>query len=122
MTFAGDRDEYGLGCVGGALAPGATLLLIAWLLQGTGAAVSGPAALTLIPEVFTDEAERTKAMSVYTAVGASSFAGGLVLGGVLTKIAGLRSVFALLAVVAALVLAAAMEQMMYQRHPLKFTH
>lgn len=98
---------YGAGSALAALAPTPAVLLAARLVQGVGAAVSGPAALALIPQVFTDPAERTRAMGVYTAVGATSFAGGLVLGGVLTQAAGWRSIFAVLAAVAAIVVAAA---------------
>jgi MFS family permease len=98
---------YAAGSLGAALVPVSEVLLGARLLQGIGAATSGPAALALIPQVVTDESERGKAMSVYTAVGASSFAGGLVLGGVLTQVAGWRSVFTVLAVVSVLVIIAA---------------
>ncbi|MFK0250419.1 MFS transporter [Amycolatopsis azurea] len=98
---------YGLASVAAAVTPTAALLLLARLLQGAGAALSGPAALALIPEVFTDDRERTRAMGVYAAVGATSFAGGLALGGVLTDLAGWRVVFAVLAPIAVLVVAVA---------------
>lgn len=61
----------------------------------------------MIPQVSTDPRERTRAIGVYTAVGASSFAGGLVLGGVLTDLASWRSIFAVLTGICTLVLIAA---------------
>ncbi|GAA1968348.1 MFS transporter [Amycolatopsis minnesotensis] len=106
-VFVAGTALYAAGSAAAAMAPTGTLLLVARLLQGMGAAVCGPPALALIPEVFPDPARRTKAMSVYTAVGAGSFGGGLVLGGVLTELAGWRSVFAVLAAVALLVTAVA---------------
>ncbi|QWF83387.1 MFS transporter [Amycolatopsis sp. CA-230715] len=106
-VFVAGVAIYAVGSAGAAAAPTGALLLIARLLQGTGAAVCGPPALALIPEVFPDPARRAKAVSVYTAVGAGSFGGGLVLGGVLTELAGWRSVFGVLAAVALLVTAVA---------------
>ena len=76
----------------GAAAPDTAVLLGARAVQGIGAALSGPAALALLTEVFPAGPARNRALSVYAAVGAASFSGGVLLGGVLTQFLGWRSV------------------------------
>jgi EmrB/QacA subfamily drug resistance transporter len=88
----------------GAIAPDVTVLIIARAGQGIGAALSGPAALALLTSIFTAGPTRNRAFSVYAAVGAASFSGGVVLGGVLTGIFGWRAVLLFSAVYGAVVL------------------
>ncbi|MEV7357606.1 MFS transporter [Kitasatospora sp. NPDC091276] len=76
----------------GALAPDTAVLLGARAAQGIGAALSGPAALALLTQTFPAGPARNRAFSVYAAVGAASFSGGVLLGGVLTQFFGWRSV------------------------------
>ncbi|MFC5666751.1 MFS transporter [Kitasatospora misakiensis] len=76
----------------GAAAPNTAVLLGARAVQGIGAALSGPAALALLTETFPAGPARNRAFSVYAAVGAASFSGGVMLGGVLTQFFGWRSV------------------------------
>jgi EmrB/QacA subfamily drug resistance transporter len=66
------------------LAPNAELLIVFRGLQGLGAALIAPAALSIITTTFTEGAERTKAMGVWAAIAVGGGAIGLVLGGVLT--------------------------------------
>ncbi|MBB4663492.1 MFS transporter [Conexibacter arvalis] len=54
-------------------------------LQGLGAALVSPAALSIIMTTFADGAERTKALAVWGAIAASGSAFGLLLGGFLTE-------------------------------------
>ena len=54
------------------------------MLQGLGAALIAPAALSIITTTFEEGAERTKAMGVWAAIAVGGGAVGLVLGGVLT--------------------------------------
>ena len=54
-------------------------------LQGLGAALVSPAALSIIMTTFADGAERTKALAVWGAIAASGSAFGLLLGGLLTE-------------------------------------
>ncbi|MEU5847945.1 MFS transporter [Saccharopolyspora shandongensis] len=91
---------YALAVLTATLASAASVLLVARAVQGLGAAISGPPALALLAAVFTEPRERARAMGVYAAVAASSFAGGLVLGGVLTSFWGWRSAFGVLVPVA----------------------
>ncbi|MFF4602509.1 MFS transporter [Streptomyces sp. NPDC001339] len=83
---------FTVAALAGALAPDGAVLLGARAVQGIGAALSGPAALALLTEVFPAGPERGRALGVYAAVGAASFSGGMLLGGVLTEFLGWRSV------------------------------
>ncbi|HSI96925.1 MAG TPA: MFS transporter [Gaiellaceae bacterium] len=66
------------------LAPSSELLIVFRGLQGLGAALVAPAALSIITTTFAEGAERTKAMGVWAAIAVGGGAVGLVLGGVLT--------------------------------------
>ena len=54
-------------------------------VQGLGAALIAPAALSIITATFTEGAERTKAMGVWAAIAVGGGAVGLVLGGILVE-------------------------------------
>ena len=66
------------------LAPTSEALILFRGLQGLGAALVAPAALSIITTTFEEGAERTKAMGVWAAIAVGGGAVGLVLGGVLT--------------------------------------
>ncbi|MDG4800113.1 MFS transporter [Micromonospora sp. WMMD980] len=68
----------------GGLAPNAELLIAARVLQGLGAAVIAPTALSLIATTFAEGAPRNRAMGVYAAMSGIGSTVGLLLGGVLT--------------------------------------
>ena len=68
-----------------------------WLIgsraaQGFGAALLSPAALSIVTAAYSGE-QRTRALSVWGAIGAGGAAAGVLLGGVLTSYLGWRSVF-----------------------------
>jgi EmrB/QacA subfamily drug resistance transporter len=92
MIFVCGIALFSLAALGGSLAPNVDVLIVARALQGVGAALSGPAALALLTEVFPEGPERNRAFAVYGAVGAASFSGGVLLGGVLTQFLTWRSV------------------------------
>jgi EmrB/QacA subfamily drug resistance transporter len=66
------------------------VLVAARAFQGLGAAISSPAALSIITTIFPEGPERNRALGVLGAVAAGAVAGGVVLGGVLTDVAGWR--------------------------------
>ncbi|HEU5491272.1 MAG TPA: MFS transporter [Gaiellaceae bacterium] len=66
------------------LAPSSEALIIFRGVQGLGAALVAPAALSIITTTFEEGAERTKAMGVWAAIAVGGAAVGLVLGGILT--------------------------------------
>jgi EmrB/QacA subfamily drug resistance transporter len=61
------------------------MLIAARALQGLGAALVSPAALSIITTTFADGPERTKALGVWGGIAAGGGAVGLLLGGVLTQ-------------------------------------
>jgi EmrB/QacA subfamily drug resistance transporter len=63
--------------------------LIGWrAAQGLGAAMLAPSALSMVTNMFSEGAERNKALGVWGAVSGSGGAAGVLLGGVLTKYGG----------------------------------
>lgn len=91
-VFEAGTALFTLSALVGAAAPDIGVLLGARAVQGIGAALSGPAALALLTQTFPAGPARNRAFGVYAAVGAASFSGGVLLGGVLTQFLGWRSV------------------------------
>ncbi len=65
------------------LATSSEMLIICRGVQGLGAALIAPAALSIITTTFAEGAERAKAMSVWAAIAVGGAAVGLLLGGIL---------------------------------------
>jgi EmrB/QacA subfamily drug resistance transporter len=72
----------------GGLAQSDVWLIAARAVQGLGAALLSPAALSLVTVLFREGAERNKAMGVWGAVAGSGGAAGVLFGGMLTQWAG----------------------------------
>jgi EmrB/QacA subfamily drug resistance transporter len=89
----------------GAFVDDGSLLIATRFIKGVAAAFTAPAGLSIITTTFAEGRARNKALSVYTATGATGFSLGLVIGGLLTE-AGWRWVFFLPAPVALVVLIA----------------
>ena len=70
----------------GGLVDNGTLLVVTRFLKGAAAAFTAPAGLSIITTTFAEGPERNRALSIYTATGASGFSLGLVLGGILTEL------------------------------------
>jgi len=84
---------YGLGVFGlaslmGGLSGSEEQLIVWRAAQGLGAAMLAPSALSMVTNMFSEGAERNKALGVWGAVSGSGGAAGVLLGGVLTKYAG----------------------------------
>ena len=90
----------------GALVDDGTLLVAMRFLKGMAAAFTAPAGLSIITTTFSEGPARNKALTIYTACGASGFSLGLVFGGILTEI-GWRWTFLLPVPVALALLIAA---------------
>jgi MFS family permease len=90
----------------GGLVSDPNLLIATRFLKGASAAFTAPAGLSYITTTFAEGPARNKALSVYTAFGASGFSSGLILGGLTTE-AGWRFTFLLPVPFALLILAAA---------------
>jgi EmrB/QacA subfamily drug resistance transporter len=89
------------------LATSDSMLIGARALQGLGAAIISPAALSIVSTTFSEGAERNKALGIWGALGGSGGATGAFLGGVLTKYAGWEWIFFVNVPVGAAVLALA---------------
>lgn len=75
------------------LAPTGGILLLARVLQGIGAAVVIPAEQSLLVTIFTDKEEFNRAFGIWGAMGAAGGIFGVLLGGVLTQLAGWPWIF-----------------------------
>ncbi|MCW2983090.1 MAG: major facilitator superfamily 1 [Conexibacter sp.] len=74
----------------GGLADGSTLFVAARLVQGVGAALMLPAALSTLTTTFTQDVDRHKALGVWGAVAGLSSALGILAGGLLVEGPGWR--------------------------------
>jgi EmrB/QacA subfamily drug resistance transporter len=77
----------------GGLAQDPVLLIAARAVQGAGAALVAPAALSLITTGFREGPQRTRALGLYGATASVGFVAGQVLGGVLVQFTSWRAVF-----------------------------
>ena len=83
-VFMGGLVLFALASLVGGFAQSEGWLIAARAVQGLGAALLSPAALSIITTTFSDGAERNKALGVWGAVAGSGGAAGVLLGGVLT--------------------------------------
>jgi EmrB/QacA subfamily drug resistance transporter len=81
--------------LGASLAGSETVLIAVRGVQGFGAAMFLPAALSTVRNMFTEGAERNKALGIWGALAALGATAGLVFGGLLTRFAGWQYVFLL---------------------------
>ena len=76
---------FSLASLAGGLAQSEAWLIIARAVQGLGAAIVSPAALSIITTTFAEGAERNRALGVWGAVAGAGGAAGVLLGGILTS-------------------------------------
>jgi EmrB/QacA subfamily drug resistance transporter len=76
---------FSLASLAGGLAQSEPWLIAARAVQGLGAAIVSPAALSIITTTFAEGAERNRALGVWGAVAGAGGAAGVLLGGVLTS-------------------------------------
>src|SRR2546429_6166281 len=69
------------------------VLIASRAVQGLGAAIISPAALSIVMTTFEEGAERNKALGIWGAIGGSGAAVGVLAGGVLTKYLGWEWIF-----------------------------
>jgi EmrB/QacA subfamily drug resistance transporter len=81
---------FAVASMAGGLAPNGTVLIIARLVQGCGAAIAAPGALSLLATTFPAGPARTKALGVYGSMAGAGSVLGLLLGGALTEYASWR--------------------------------
>lgn len=98
----------------GGLVNDGTLLIAARFVKGISAAFTAPAALSIITTTFAEGPARNRALSIFTASGASGFSLGLVISGFLTEL-GWRWTFLMPVPVAIIALVAALKFLPRQR-------
>lgn len=85
QVFRVGLGVFALASLAGGLAPNGTALIVARLVQGVGAAIAAPTALSLLATTFPPGPARNKALGVYGAMGGLGSVIGLLLGGALTQ-------------------------------------
>jgi EmrB/QacA subfamily drug resistance transporter len=75
---------FGMASLTAGLAHNGWLLILGRCGQGIGAALTFPAAVSILTTTFAEGTERYKALGIFSAMGASGFTGGVILGGVVT--------------------------------------
>ncbi|WP_410639830.1 MFS transporter [Amycolatopsis sp. lyj-346] len=83
--FVAGTVVFTLASLAGGLADSATLLIVARVLQGVGAAMAGPSTLALVTTTFTEPKARVRALALFSAMSSGGFAIGLIVGGLLTE-------------------------------------
>jgi EmrB/QacA subfamily drug resistance transporter len=76
---------FSLASFAGGIAQSEGWLIAARAVQGLGAAIVSPAALSIITTTFADGAERNRALGIWGAVAGAGGAAGVLLGGILTS-------------------------------------
>jgi EmrB/QacA subfamily drug resistance transporter len=76
---------FSLASLAGGLAQSEAWLIVARAIQGLGAAIVSPAALSIITTTFAEGAERNRALGIWGAVAGAGGAAGVLLGGILTS-------------------------------------
>jgi EmrB/QacA subfamily drug resistance transporter len=87
-VFIGGLILFAIASLAGGFAESEAALIAARAVQGLGAALLSPAALSIVTTTFHDGAERNKALGVWGAVAGAGGAAGVLLGGVLTEYLG----------------------------------
>jgi len=88
-----------------AVAVGPATLVAARFAQGVGGALTTAVGLGMVVRLFPEPAERARAIAVFSFTGAAGASLGLLVGGVLTDLAGWRSIFLINLPIGALILA-----------------
>src|SRR3954453_8335421 len=112
---------FGLGSAACACASSLTMLVVARVVQGAGAAALMPCSLALIAHTFPDSRDRRRALGLWGGASGIGLAAGPVLGGILTAGLGWRAIFLVnlpIAAVAAELLRRHVGETPRHRHPL----
>ncbi|MDF0531673.1 MFS transporter [Tsukamurella sp. 8F] len=107
---------FALASLAGGLATGGAMLVAARLVQGAGAALMVPAALSIVTTTFKEGADRNRALSIWGATVGIAAGAGVLLGGVLTDAFGWRSVLLVNPAICALLIVAMFRVLPDDRH------
>jgi EmrB/QacA subfamily drug resistance transporter len=84
-VFIAGLALFSIASLAGGLATSEGWLIAARGVQGLGAAIVSPAALSIVTNTFTEGSERNKALGIWGALAGAGGAAGVLLGGVLTS-------------------------------------
>lgn len=87
-VFVSGLVLFALASLAGGLANSQVVLIAARAVQGLGGAVIAPASLSILTTTFQEGAARNRAVGIWGAMGGAGGAAGVLLGGVLTDLAG----------------------------------
>ncbi|MEV5836531.1 MFS transporter [Nocardia sp. NPDC052112] len=89
--FIAGTALFTLASLAGGLAPSATWLLVARVVQGIGGAMAGPSTLALLTTTFSEPKARMRVLALFSGMSSAGFAIGLIIGGLLTEWLSWRS-------------------------------
>ena len=115
--FMAGLATFSIASLAGGLAHDPVLLVTSRVVQGAGAAMVAPSALSLITTGFAEGQARTRALGMYGATASIGFVAGQVLGGVLVEFTSWRAVFLVNVPVGLLALALAPRLLGESREP-----
>lgn len=85
MVFLAGLIVFSAASLVGGLATSAVLIFISRAVQGIGASMLSPSALSLITTTFPEGIERNRALGIFSSMSAIGFTTGVILGGILTS-------------------------------------
>lgn len=91
---------FGLGAIVAGLAGSVVVLVVGRALQGAGAALTIPSALSILTRMNTEPRQRDRALAMWSAAGAAGGAAGFVVGGVVSGLTSWRWIFAGMLIIA----------------------
>ena len=103
-VFLAGLGVFAMASAAAGLSVGPEMLVASRFLQGAGAALVAPAALSLVTLLFSEEKERAKAFSIWGSLAGLGATAGVLLGGVLSDLASWRWIFLINLPVAAIAL------------------
>nr|WP_277605991.1 MFS transporter [Glycomyces sp. L485] len=106
QVFLSALVVFGVASLVGGLVDNEGLLIASRIVKGVAAAFTAPAALSIITTTFKEGRDRNKALSIFTVFGATGYASGLIVSGLLTGINWRLTFYAPVVVVAAVIVAA----------------
>lgn len=84
-VFVAGLTLFSISSLAGGFADSRTVLIIARLIQGFGAAIVAPASLSILTSTFTEPRERHRAIGAWGATGGAGGAAGVLLGGIIVQ-------------------------------------
>ncbi|HEX4864514.1 MAG TPA: MFS transporter [Acidimicrobiales bacterium] len=114
--FLAGAIAFAAGSLASGLAQDQIMLIGARALQGLGEALAGPAALSIITVLFTDQKERTTALSIWGGLAGVGGVSGALLSGVIIDVADWRWIFWINLPVTAAVLIVSLRLVPNDRH------